>query len=163
MLALQAEMRQQQKSADSLREEIVHLRSQVEQLQAHVHSHLTDTATAVGVALQQATGDVAEAIRNRRRDVGESGLLLNTALERTMQTHVDLLLRLQADRERITHIWAEHTSMHTRIPPRIRQKLAAAEKDDLMTLLDTLSFEDNVMRHLRYTYPPGSDHPEFSV
>jgi hypothetical protein len=33
------------------------------------------------------------------------------------------------------------------------------EKDDLLLILDTLSFEESVRQYLLYRFPPGADDP----
>ena len=38
-------------------------------------------------------------------------------------------------------------------------KLQGLEKDDLLLILDTLSFEDSTLQYLQYTFPPAVDIP----
>lgn len=160
VVKLQSDMRRHEReSTTALQLEIIDLKNQVRVLSKKVNESLEQSRQQVSAALLATVRNIDDAVAQHRSEVGESGHLLCTVLEQTRESHAAMLLRLHEQVEAITRVHIDNTSMHTRIPPRIRKTLQSMDKDQLIVLLDTLSFEDSVVRHLRYTFPPGPDTP----
>jgi hypothetical protein len=100
-------------------------------------------------------------ILHHRDDVSECARHLNTSLERARTRSLRLAKECLSAADRITETLQTHhrMRMHSMIPPRIRQLLSRMEKDDLLLILDTLSFEESVRQYLLYRFPPGADDP----
>jgi hypothetical protein len=159
VLAMQIEMRRMEKAGALLQHELVHLRAEVRNLSTGVNAHLGKVNDTVQDRLQGFVASVEAGILRQRDDASECGVYLNQSLEDARSRHVQLARDAQLKAHEITQLWQENTSMHTRIPPRIRGALAVLPKDDLLLILDTLSFEDVALKYLLYRLAPGPDDP----
>lgn len=159
VLSMQVEMRRMEKSRKLLQLELVHLRGEVRALDVAVASKLDNIVANVDVTLNAYVEALDRTIWKDRREVEESAHLLNHALEQARLDTIELARKAQDRAAKITTLWQENTSMHTRIPPRIRNKLASLDKSDLLLILDALSFEDVVFKTLLYRFPPDQDAP----
>ena len=159
LLSMQLEQRQVERHSKALQHELVHLRSEVRTLSAAVSTQVDLNRGKVHRALDDFCHALESSIVGARDDARESGHLLNTTLEQARVEHIALAHQVDAKAQQITALWQENSSMHTRIPPRIRATLTRLEKDDLMLILDTLSFEDIVLKYLQYRFSPGPDDP----
>jgi hypothetical protein len=144
----------------ALQVELVHLRSECRQLHQRVRKELeTEAFDAVKRELSSYIQRIEDDILEHRADVAQCGVHLHKALETARVrsvTMADATLQLA---ERMTVVLQQQQSMHTRIPVRIRKALTRLEKDDLVRILDTLSFEDSALQALLHRFPPPKDDP----
>ena len=159
VLSMQVGQRQVERHSKQLQQELVHLRSEVRTLSAQVSGQVDAHRHKVHSSLQNFVDSLEASIVGQREDAVESGNLLNLTLEESRVAHVALAKKVDAKAQQVTALWQDNTSMHTRIPPRIRATLTRLDKDDLMLILDTLSFDDTVLKYLQYRYSPGPDDP----
>ena len=144
---------------EAMQQELAHVRSQVRDLSSWVDKHLAGPRNEVHSALSGFIESVKRSIVGEREDCEQSGRLLNKVLERSRIEHCEIVERIDAQAQAITQVLQEQSSMHTCIPRRIRSLMMDSEKSDFMLMFDTLSFEDVVMKYLRYRYSPGPDDP----
>jgi hypothetical protein len=159
LLAMQVELRRVERGGAQLQQELVHLRGEVRNVIAHNHQSLAGVNAKVDGALQQYIAALDASVLNQRNDYEVCATALNTVLLESRRRHVELARKAQEEAQAMTQLWAEATSIHTRIPPRIRTTLQALDKDELLLILDTLSFEAVVQRYLLYRFSPGRDEP----
>jgi hypothetical protein len=159
VLEVQKEARRLEAFNSQLHYELVQLRREVRGLTSTVLTGLDTQSQNVQLALRTTVTSIDNAIKRGRLDASESAHLLNRTLEQARQAHLDLAQQTQAQAQKITAVWQEHTSMHSRIPPRIRQKLRSTAVEDLLLVLDGLSFEEGVLKFLLYRFPPELDDP----
>lgn len=144
----------------TLQVELVHLRAECRQLHQKVKRELkTEAFDVVQRELHAYIEKIDGDILHHREDVAECGVHLNQALENARIRSLkmaDVTLQLS---ERMTLVLQQQQSMHTRIPVRIRKALFRLEKDDLVRILDTLSFEENALQAILHRFPPPQDDP----
>ncbi len=162
LLEMQVELRRLEKGGEALQHEIVHLRGEVRGLLNQAAQSLGSIRSGVDKAVDGFITELEHSCRIHGDPVLATKLKaaeLDVVLEDVRQRHVEVARKAQAKATDITRLWQEQTSMHTRIPPRIRRILQGLDKDDLLLIIDTLSFEDVVHKYLLYRYSPGIDDP----
>jgi hypothetical protein len=144
----------------TLQVELVHLRAECRQLHHRVKKELkTEAFDVVQRELHAYIDKIDGDILHHREDVAECGVHLNRALENARLRSAkmaDATLQLS---EKMTMVLQQQQSMHTKIPIRIRKALARLEKDDLIRILDTLSFEESALQAILHRFPPPPDDP----
>jgi hypothetical protein len=159
LLAMQVELRRVEKGGAQLQHELAHLRGEVRGVVSTAHQSLLATRRQVDTRLGDYIEALDGAVAHQRTDAESCAAALNKALLESRRVHIDQAVNAQRRAQEVTELWREATSMHTRIPPRIRRTLQGLEKDDLLRILDTLSFETVVQRYLLYRFSPGPDDP----
>jgi hypothetical protein len=153
-LDLERRQRELEQQNIELRDELRAMRRDYRTLGQAVDLHCRREQSAVLAALQDCVRSLDAAITQHRADCSESPHLLNRALEESRLAHRDFVRRALDAAAGITVAYQRATIAHTRIPRRIRDQLRHATDDDLLLLLDTLSFEDGVLQFLLYRFPP---------
>lgn len=159
VLSMQTRFHDMQRSHSVLLQELAHLRGECKRLASTITSETGKMRGTVADALQECVASIEGEIVRHRRDAAECAQHLNLSLEESRLRAVKMADEALRQAQKVTQIMQEHTSMHTRIPARIRSALQRLEKDELMLILDTLSFEDAALQYLMYRFPPGHDDP----
>lgn len=159
LLAMQVELRRVEKGAAQLLHELAHLRAEVRGVISGAKRSLDQVNANVNTALNDFVRQLDLAVQYQQNDAEGCEAALNKALLEARRKHAQVALEAQERAQNITELWREATSLHTRIPPRIRRQLQALEKDDLLLMLDTLSFESVVHRYLLHRFAPRGDDP----
>jgi hypothetical protein len=159
LLAMQVELRKVEKGSAQLQIELAHLRNDVRHVISDAHKTLTATRSATDVALESFIDEMRASVASQEADAEGCAASLNQVLRDARIRQMQVARKAQVEAHRVTEIWKEATSMHTRIPPRIRKTLQSLDKDDLLLILDSLSFEAVVQRYLLYRFTPGPDDP----
>jgi hypothetical protein len=142
-----------------LQQELVYLRVECKSLAANLHRSAQQSQEQVMAEVSQCIARIEQQILHHRQDTSESGQLLNAALEKARLAAIENANVALATAHKISSLMQQHHPVHSRIPRRIKLALEALEKDELLMILDTLSFEDSVLQYLLYRYPPGLDDP----
>lgn len=162
LLEMQVELRRLEKGGEALQHEIVHLRGDVRGLLSQASQSLAMIRSGVDKAVDGFIEQLEVSCRIHGDPVLATkvkGAELDVVLEDVRRRHAEVARKAMAKATDITRLWQEQTSMHTRVPPRIRRILQGLDKDDLLLIIDTLSFEDVVHKYLLYRYSPGLDDP----
>eukprot|EP01061_Rhynchopus_euleeides_P012046 TRINITY_DN21647_c0_g1_i1.p1 TRINITY_DN21647_c0_g1~~TRINITY_DN21647_c0_g1_i1.p1 ORF type:complete len:280 (+),score=82.82 TRINITY_DN21647_c0_g1_i1:70-840(+) len=85
--------------------------------------------------------------------------LCNEDMERTRQRFLILMSEIRQRSERFTDMLQESKASHSNLPTRIRQKLQGMDKEELLLIIDTLSFESEVLQYFMFKFPPAQDRP----
>ena len=140
--------------------ELVHFRRQCRSMAASIHDSTVKIQSNVDAQLSLCVRDLKDQIFRRRNDVSESGLLLNRCLEDNMASVIRLTEETLSYALGITTLLQQNQKpMHTNIPTRIRRQLEKLTLEDLMLILDTLSFEEGSLCYLLRRFPPPADNP----
>ena len=142
-----------------LQQELVYLRGECKILASNLQKSAQTTQQQVISEVSSCISRIQDQILHHREDTAESGQLLNMALEKARLAAIDQANVALAQAQKISSLMQQHHPMHSRIPKRVKNILASLEKDDLLMILDTLSFEDSVLQYLLYRHPPGPDDP----
>jgi hypothetical protein len=142
-----------------LQQELVYLRSECKSLAANLHKSAQQCQDQVIAEVSQCVARIEHQILHHRQDTAESGQLLNLALEKARLAAIENANVALATAHKISSLMQQHHPMHSRIPRRIKRILEQLEKEELLMILDTLSFEDSVLQYLLYRHPPGPDDP----
>ena len=159
VMTMQEEMYAMQKAHAALQQELVHIRNENRALAAKVATSMEGVATSVESSLNDCLDGIQASILRQREDARETAQHLHTTLEQSKLKARQLTDDTLAAAHRVTALLQENTSMHSRIPRRIRGILHTLEKDDLLMILDTLSFDEPALHYLLYRFPPGMDDP----
>ena len=142
-----------------LQVELAHLRQDSRKMAGIARREVGRMRARVEERLDCCVADIENSILHQRSDTLESAQHLNVALEENMKKVMQMTEEAKAAALKVTTLQQEHSSLHSRIPRRIRNKLFEAEKEDLLLILDTLSFEDSTLEYLLCRYPPTEDSP----
>lgn len=159
ILSMQEEMYKQQKFHQNLQKEMVHLRAENRALSAKVGQLMEEVSTTVDRRLTNCIDSVEGSILRQREDCAETLYLLNRSLEESKHKALRVAEDALFAANRVTKLMQENTSMHSKIPHRIRTTLQGLEKEELLLMLDTLSFDEPALQYLLYRYPPSRDDP----
>ena len=85
--------------------------------------------------------------------------LCNEDAERTRQCFLELMTEIRTRSERFTDMLQESKASHSNLPTRIRQKLQEMDQEELLLIIDTLSFESEVLQYFMFKFPPAQDRP----
>eukprot|EP00756_Hemistasia_phaeocysticola_P005018 Hpha_TRINITY_DN13135_c0_g1::TRINITY_DN13135_c0_g1_i1::g.113368::m.113368 len=85
--------------------------------------------------------------------------LWNQDVERTRVAFVELLQEIKETAGHLTHRLQEAKASHTNLPSRIRRRVEGLEKQELLLIIDTLSFEPEVLEYFMFRYPPQPEFP----
>uniref|UniRef100_A0A7S4GM80 Uncharacterized protein n=1 Tax=Eutreptiella gymnastica TaxID=73025 RepID=A0A7S4GM80_9EUGL len=69
------------------------------------------------------------------------------------QRYLDMLHETQSKLRHFSRVLAESKSMHSNLPTRIKRLLEDQSKEELLFMLDTLSFEDGVLEYFEKKFP----------
>lgn len=158
-LRLQKERRSLEQQNLNLQEELRALRRDFRALAQAVELHCRKEQSAVLGALQNVVKALDDSISQHRAECAESPYLLNKAMEDSRLAHREFAQRALDAAAQMTAGYGRSTFAHTKIPLRIRNRLRRSSVEDLMLLLDTLSFEDGVLQYLLHKFPPEEDCP----
>lgn len=162
LLEMQVELRRAEKGSEALTHELVHLRGEVRSLLSQAAASLAAVQLKVEASAARFFADLkasASVHGDPLQATGPRAAELEVVLDEVRRQHANIAMKAQFKASEMTTIWQEQTSMHTRIPPRIRRTLQNLDKDALLLILDTLSFEDVVHKYLLFRYSPGVDDP----
>jgi hypothetical protein len=159
LLRLQQEMYTYQKASDLIQKELVDVRTEYKLLANAISAETTSLRNYVVARLEDSVHAMEESVLGSREEVEDNARLLNEGLEKARLAHIKRVREVAARAHGVTELLQENTSMHTRVPGRIRRTLQRLERDDLLVILDTLSFEDSTLEYLQYKYPPTQDSP----
>lgn len=85
--------------------------------------------------------------------------LYNQDLEETRKGFLGLIEEMKARAALFTGQLQEAKALHSNLPVRIRQRLAGMDHAELLTMIDTLSFEGEVLQYFMFRFPPEPDCP----
>lgn len=152
----------QMKSAVSdLQLELVHLRSECRKLAQQSKAEQLLIRENVRESLSACVERIEDDILHHRQSVEHCGSHLQTTLEDARMRSLRMARNAMTMSDRITNVMVTNTSMHTNIPRRIRASMERLEHNELMTILDALSFDSFVIQQLMYRFAPADDQPEF--
>jgi hypothetical protein len=72
------------------------------------------------------------------------------------QLYLDLLYEVESRVRHYSHVLAESKSVHSNLPPRIRKLLEERSKEEILFMIDTLSYEESVLGYFETKYPKES-------
>lgn len=159
MLTMQQEVDHVRKYHGALQQELAHLRTHTKSLAAKVGTEMGTMREDVDKALSDCVAAIQGSILRQREDAQECAQHLSVSLEQAKLKAAEMTSSTLSCAHKVTQLLQENTSMHTRIPTRIRRQLQSLERDDLLLILDTLSFEDSTLQYLLYKFPPSGDDP----
>ena len=94
-----------------------------------------------------------------RKDREEAMQLCNEDMVRTRLRFLELQKEIRSRSERFTESLQESKASHSNLPTRIRQHLQEMPQEELLLIIDTLSFESEVLQYFMFKYPPAQDLP----
>lgn len=159
VLAMQKEVYEKEKHHVLLQQELVHLRTECKVLAGQMRKTTDQLQAAVAERLRECIAAIEGSIERHRNDAIESAQHLHVALDHARVQAAELAKASLATAQKVVHTMQENSSMHTRLPRRIRTQLQRLDKEELLLILDTLSFEDSTLQHMLYRFPPGPDDP----
>ena len=159
VLAMQQEVYEKEQHHSVLQQELVHLRTECKLLAAKVNKRTEAMQLQVTDRLEECINAIEGSIQRQRSDAAECAQHLHYALDNARVESSELAKGSLSTAQKVTLTIQENTSMHTRLPRRIRSQLQKLDKEDLLLILDTLSFEDSTLQHMLYRFPPGDDDP----
>ncbi|KAJ9437582.1 hypothetical protein DIPPA_28571 [Diplonema papillatum] len=117
--------------------------------------------------LEQVTGDIAGKLLNSDEPLTEcdaNGAKQSTtdfcdSLRKTQHAYLDLMRDVQKRCDQMTGILQESKSTHSNLPTRIRRQLQDMPTDTLLLIIDTLSFDPEVLQFFMFKFPPAADLP----
>ena len=158
---MREEYLQMKTAVSELQLELVHLRSECRKLAQQSKTEQQLIREQVHTSLSSCVERIEEDILNHRQDVEHCGAHLQTTLEDARMRSLRMARAAMSMSDRITNVMVSNTSMHTNIPRRIRASMERLEHNELMTILDALSFDPFVIQQLMYRFAPSDDQPEF--
>ena len=159
IMALQTKFAGVQHAHAELQVELAHLRQDSRRTAGIARREVGRMRARVEERLDACVADIEHSILHQRGLTLESAQHLNVALEENMKKIMHMTEEATAAAVKVTTLQQEHSSIHSRIPRRIRNQLFEAEREDLLLILDTLSFEDSTLEYLLCRYPPTEDSP----
>eukprot|EP01012_Entosiphon_sulcatum_P067840 TRINITY_DN9769_c0_g1_i1.p1 TRINITY_DN9769_c0_g1~~TRINITY_DN9769_c0_g1_i1.p1 ORF type:complete len:268 (+),score=67.27 TRINITY_DN9769_c0_g1_i1:55-858(+) len=78
---------------------------------------------------------------------------LNWSFGHHKQLYLDMLYEAQQKLRHFSQVLIESKSMHTNLPVHIKRQLEQCSKEDLLFMLDALSFEETVLEYLETRFP----------
>eukprot|EP01063_Lacrimia_lanifica_P042023 TRINITY_DN9957_c0_g1_i2.p2 TRINITY_DN9957_c0_g1~~TRINITY_DN9957_c0_g1_i2.p2 ORF type:complete len:277 (+),score=101.33 TRINITY_DN9957_c0_g1_i2:1760-2590(+) len=156
------------------KQELTHVRSANDMLEAQLRDVRTDTrqlAESVRVKMEKLREEMLAAIdmamAKTMSDIEaervEADALFNGNMEKTRQRFLELVDTLRHRSEYFTDLLLEAKHTHSNLPARIRRHLKDMECSELLMILDTLSFEPEVLQYFMFKFPPEVDCPYGSI
>ena len=139
--------------------ELAHLRNDTRKMAETMRLEAVRMRARVEDRLDACAADINDRILSKRRDALECSAHLNTVLEENMVRILGFVADAKRTAQLVTTLQQEQSSLHSRIPRRIRTLLLGLEREDLVLILDTLSFEESTLEYLLCRYPPQPDDP----
>lgn len=159
-----------QKQLDQTRELLEHTTKAKEVLEAELREVRTDKRNERDMLRVRMGGlertmitRLDEVISRTMTDIEEerqqAQQLYNQDLEETRRGFLRLLDEMKKSAVRFTEQLQEAKALHSNLPTRIRQLLAKMDHAELLMMVDTLSFEPEVLQYFMFRFPPGPDCP----
>ena len=85
--------------------------------------------------------------------------LCNREMENTRLAFLDLMREIRVSAEQFTAVLQDAKATHSNLPTRIRRQLQEMPTDQLLLVIDTLSFDYEVLQYFMFKFPPEEDLP----
>eukprot|EP01065_Artemidia_motanka_P049467 TRINITY_DN8207_c2_g1_i1.p2 TRINITY_DN8207_c2_g1~~TRINITY_DN8207_c2_g1_i1.p2 ORF type:complete len:300 (+),score=84.60 TRINITY_DN8207_c2_g1_i1:288-1187(+) len=144
------------KAKESLEEELREVRSYRRNERDVLNSKMQSLERKVCQRLEEVIARTMTDIEEERMKAQE---LWNVDIEKTRMSFVRLLHEVKTKAWQLTYQLQEAKALHSNLPIRIRRHLADLDKHDLLMMVDTLSFEPEVLQFFMFRYPPEPDMP----
>eukprot|EP01062_Namystynia_karyoxenos_P000702 TRINITY_DN10265_c0_g1_i1.p1 TRINITY_DN10265_c0_g1~~TRINITY_DN10265_c0_g1_i1.p1 ORF type:complete len:343 (+),score=104.64 TRINITY_DN10265_c0_g1_i1:90-1031(+) len=121
------------------------LQRRVAEIERHIKSRLDEV-------IEKTMTDIAE-------EQSKAQQLWNQDIELTRRAYLRTLHEIKLRVSRLTEQLQESKALHSNLPRRIRQLLGSMEPGELLMMIDTLSFEPEVLQYFMFRFPPAPDLP----
>mmetsp|Transcript_97246 Transcript_97246/g.167587 ORF Transcript_97246/g.167587 Transcript_97246/m.167587 type:complete len:281 (-) Transcript_97246:214-1056(-) len=152
MQELEDELALTQKTKATLEEEMNDIRLDQKLLAKSVPRQMK----ALEEAMFQSVGKVITSMdADKQADADSKAVMRNFNLEfgHHKQVYLDMLHETQGRLRQLSQVYAESKSMHSNLPKRIKLLLHDKSKEELMFMIDTLSFEESVLQYFEHKFP----------
>lgn len=150
VLQVQGELELTQRTKAKLEDELADIRIDQKLLVKALPKQLKDLETRLALAVQKAIDFL-----DLEQDVDHKMVARDLHLQfgRNKQLHLDLLHELQLRLGHLSEVLQESKSMHSNLPIRVRHILEERPKEELLFMIDALSFEDGVAEYFERKFP----------